>query len=127
MIAEAQASIALVKRAITAYVDANFDVAHISNVGVSLNTVRGGLYILGYARAAEVVKKCSAFVAAHVQESNSGEQRHQLLETLADAVIGLEYYLIELDVSRDVNEDILRVAEDSLLALGYAVDPVNAQ
>lgn len=124
VIEEAQAAIALIKRAITSYVDANFDSAHISNVSISLNTVRGGLYVLGYTRAAEIVKKCREFVTTHVQGENTGEQRHQLLETLADAVISLEYYLMELEHSREVNEDILQVAEESLSALGFAVDPV---
>ncbi|MEH6556995.1 MAG: hypothetical protein V7459_02420 [Oceanicoccus sp.] len=124
VIEEAQTSIAMVKRAITSYVDSNFDAAHVANVHVALNTVRGGLYMLNSNRAAAVVKSCSAFLFHHIDENNTGEQRHQLLETLADALISLEYYLIEMGNSRDVNDDILRVAEDSLEALGYKVEPI---
>ena len=57
-----------------------------------------------------------------MKESGQGGQRHQLLETLADALISLEYYLAELETSRDVNEQILEVAEESLAALGFAVE-----
>ncbi|WP_101759469.1 hypothetical protein [Oceanicoccus sp. KOV_DT_Chl] len=122
---EAQAGISLAKRAITSYVDSNFDSAHIANVGTTLNTVRGGLHILNYHRAAAVLKGCSDFVAHHIRERSPGDQRHQLLETLADALISLEYYLTELEGSRNVNEDILLVAEESLAALGFAVVPAK--
>lgn len=126
VIEEAQAGIALVKRAITSYVDSNFDSAHIANVAVTLTTVRGGLHILNYTRAAAVLKSCSEFVISHIKESGPGNQRHQLLETLADALISLEYYLNEVETSRYVNEKILEVAEESLTALGFAVDNSSA-
>lgn len=121
---EAQSGIALAKRAITSYVDSNFDTTHISNVASTLRTVRGGLHILNYNRAAAVLKSCADFVAAHIKSGGSTDsnQRHQLLETLADALISLEYYLTELETSRNVNENILDVAEESLAALGFAVE-----
>ena len=121
VIKEAQSGIALAKRAITSYVDSNFDAAHISNVGITLNTVRGGLQVLNYTRAAAILKSCGEFIASHSHNSDPGNQRHQLLETLADALISLEYYLTELETSRDVNEQILDVAEESLAALGFSV------
>lgn len=119
---EAQSGIALSKRAITSYVDSNFDAAHIINVATTLRTVRGGLKILNYDRAAAVLKSCADFVSENTKSGNAGTQRHQLLETLADALISLEYYLSELESSRQVNEKILEVAEESLAALGYAVE-----
>jgi len=127
VIEEAQSGIALAKRAITSYVDSNFDVAHISNVTTTLNTVRGGLHLLNYSRAAAVLKSCHDFVSHHIDERNPSEQRHQLLETFADALISLEYYLTELHSSRRVNEDILLVAEESLAALGFTVESCAAE
>lgn len=118
VIEEAQSGIAMAKRAITSYVDSKFDFAHIANVATSLNTVRGGLFILRYHRAAAILKGCSEFLAHHVSEGATG-QRHQLLETLADALISLEYYLNELATTHDANDKILDVAEESLTALGY--------
>lgn len=119
---EAEACIALAKRAITSYVDSNFDSAHIANVVTTLNTVRGGLHILGYKRAASVIKSSSDFVGSHLKKGASGNQRHQLLETLADALISLEYYLNELSSGQGANDKILEIAEESLAALGFAVD-----
>ena len=122
VIKEAQSGIALAKRAITSYVDSNFDAAHIANVVTTLDTVRGGLHILNYNRAAAVIKSCCAFINDHIQSSDPGSQRHQLLETLADALISMEYYLAELEISHNINENILDVAEESLAALGFAVE-----
>lgn len=119
VIVEAESGIALAKRAITAYVDSNYDAAHIANLATTLNSVRGGLQVLGYQRAADVLNNCGAFISAHMKQTNAKDQRHQLLETLADALISLEYYLGEVAVSRDVNEKILEVAEESLAALGF--------
>ncbi|MDB6062874.1 MAG: hypothetical protein JWM78_2977 [Verrucomicrobiaceae bacterium] len=124
VIDEVQNGIALCKRAITSYVESNFDVAHIANVGTTLTSVRGAAQILNHVRAASILKSCAAFVEAHVRDKQqSGPQRHQLLETLADALISLEYYFTELAASRVPDEKILTVAEESLAALGYAVSP----
>lgn len=125
VIEEAQAGISLAKRAITSYVESNFDNAHIANVGVTLNTVRGGLHVLNYSRAAIILRNCGEFVSQYIAEPSPEEQRPQLLETLADALISLEYYLAELANSRNVNDNILDVAEASLETLGHAVDSAD--
>ena len=119
---EAESGIALAKRAITSYVDSNFDSAHIANVATTLNTVRGGLHVLNYGRAASILKSCSDFIESHMKDQTANSQHHQLLATLADALISLEYYLGEVSVSRQVNEKILDVAEESLQALGFGVE-----
>lgn len=119
---EAESGIALAKRAITSYVDSNFDSAHIANVATTLNTVRGGLHVLNYGRAAAILKSCSEFIDSHIKGQNANSQHHQLLATLADALISLEYYLGEVSVSRKANEKILDVAEESLKALGFSVE-----
>jgi hypothetical protein len=118
---EAQAGISLAKRAITSYVDSNFDSAHISNVATTLNMVRGGLHVLNYNRGARILQACSDFINSHINQSDAGGQRHQLLATLADALISLEYYLGELIIGGEINDKVLDVAEESLAALGYQV------
>jgi hypothetical protein len=122
VIDELQAGISLCKRAITSYVESNFDPIHIANVATTLNSVRGGAQMLNHLRASNILKSCVAFVEAHSRDKQqSGPQRHQLLETLADALISLEYYFTELAARRTPDEKILAVAEESLAALGYAV------
>lgn len=120
VIDEAQAGIALAKRAITAYVESNFDLIHITNVAVTLNGVRGGLQILEHRRAAVILKNCAVFIDGYIHDKqHNSPQRHQLLETLADALISMEYYLTELAAGRKPDAKILIVAEESLTALGF--------
>ncbi len=122
VIDEVQAGISLCKRAITSYVESNFDAVHIANVAVTLTAVRGGAEMLNHARAANILKGCVAFVEASSRDKqHSAPQRHQLLETLADALISLEYYFSEVAAGRTPDEKILGVAEESLAALGFAV------
>ena len=122
VIDELQAGISLCKRAITSYVESNFDAVHIANVAVTLTAVRGGAQILNHSRAANILKSCVAFVDASTRDKQySGPQRHQLLETLADALISLEYYFSEIAAARTPDEKILGVAEESLAALGFSV------
>jgi hypothetical protein len=90
---------------------------------VTLTAVRGGAQMLNHARAANILKSCVAFVEASTRDKQySGPQRHQLLETLADALISLEYYFSEIAAGRTPDEKILGVAEESLAALGFAVN-----
>lgn len=122
VIDEVQAGITLCKRAITSYVESNFDAIHIANVAVTLTAVRGGAQMMNHARAANILKSCVAFVEVSSRDKQySGPQRHQLLETLADALISLEYYFSETAAGRTPDAKILGVAEESLAALGFAV------
>ena len=123
VIEEGQNGISLAKRAISAYAESGFDPVHVANVAITLNGVRGGVQILGYQRAANILRGCVAFVDLTAQDKQaSAPQRQQLLETLADALISMEYYLIELGAGRAPDDRILEVAEESLAALGFLVD-----
>lgn len=121
---EAQSGIQLAKRAITAYVEAGLDRTHIANVASTLRTVCGGLAILRYERAAAVVASCAAFVAHHQSERHdASSQIQKLLETLADALISMDYYLGELEASGQSSDHVLSLAEDSLAVLDRAMVP----
>jgi len=119
---EAKGGISSVKQAISSYLDADFDSVHIASVAATLNTVRGGLQMLKYQRAAAILKSCAAFVDSHIKQSKAQDQHHQLLETLADTLISLEYYLDELEFSHRANDKVLDVAEEGLAALGFAIE-----
>ncbi len=122
VINESHAGIALAKRAITAYVESGFDVVHVANVATTLSSVRGALHLLNHARAAAVLAGCVAFLEDHLKDKQqTPAQRQQVLETLADALISLEYYLTEVAADRAPDNKILDVAEESLAAIGYNV------
>lgn len=119
VINESKAAIALAKRGISAYLDSNFDAVHVANVGASLGMVRGVFQILGHERAAKVLQRCINFID-HFGVHSAEEQSRQSVETLADALISLEYYLDEMSISEQENRDLLAIAEESVNELGVA-------
>lgn len=121
VIHEAQAGISLAKRAINSYIESDYDKVHISNIAVTLNTVKGGLLVLKLKRAANVLESGMAFVNEKLKVAGKGEGLDHLLETLADALIAVEYYLDEVETHKDADESVLQVAEDSLESLGFPV------
>lgn len=121
VIQEAESGLALVKRALSAFAESNYDYGHIKNVGATLTSVRGGMIVLNLPRAAAVVASCVEFINESLLGSDKVVATQQLLETFADAVIGLEYYLDEVRENRSADDSILAIAEESLQALGFPV------
>lgn len=121
VIQEAEAGLSLVKRGLNTFAESNFDDGHIKNICATLNGVRGGMIVLGLNKAAAVVKSCIEFVDQTLLTNKQPVALQQLLETFADAVIGLEYYLDALKNDKNADESILSIAEESLQALGHRV------
>lgn len=118
---EAEAGMAMIKRALSSFAESDYDRGHIKNVVITLNTVRGGMIVLNRSRAAAVVRACVDFVEDTLLRSDNPAALQQLLETFADAVISLEYYLDAIKHDKNASDKVLEVAEESLDALGYAV------
>ncbi len=121
VIQEAESGLALVKRALSAFAESNYDHGHIKNVSATLNSVRGGMHVLGLQRAARVVTGCVEFIEESLLMNDQPVAILQLLETFADAIIGLDYYLNAVREDKNTDDSVLAIAEESLLALGHRV------
>ena len=122
VIGEATAGLALAKRAITAYLESSGEKLHLANVPFSLMAVRGGLRFLEQDRAADLIGACADFIQDQMLEG-AQMPSEQMLETLADALTSLEYYLeggavLTRDDSR---ASVLDLASESVKALGLPV------
>ncbi|GIZ11866.1 ferrous iron transporter B [Pseudomonas sp. NCCP-436] len=118
---EARAGLALAKRAITSYLESNGDKMHLSNVPFSLQAVRGGLWFLEQRRAAALVGACADYIQTRMLDADPMPSE-QMLETLADALSSLEYYLEGGAVLRpETRPSVLDLAEESVRALGMQV------
>lgn len=122
VIGEATAGLALAKRAITAYLESNGEKLHLANVPFSLMAVRGGLRFLEQDRAAELIGACAEFIQKQMLEGIQMPPE-PLLETLADALTSLEYYLDGGAILRhdDSRTSVLDIATESVRALGLPV------
>jgi hypothetical protein len=121
VIDEAEAGLILVKRALSSFAESNYDKGHIRNIVGTLDSVRGGMFLLGLPRAAKVLAGCIHFVEDDLLANDQHPAVQHLLETFADAVISLEYYLDAIKLDKNADTSVLQIAEESLQALGYKV------
>lgn len=121
VILEAEAGLSLTKRALNAYSESDFDSGHIRNIAKTLNSVRGGLLMLKRFQAAAILEQCVVFVDDVLMQPNHPPAMQELLETFADAIISVEYYLDSGGISNNPDETVLGLARESLEALGYPV------
>lgn len=121
VIDEAEAGLVLVKRGLSSFVESNYDKGHIINIVSTLDSVRGGMFVLGLPRAAKVLAGCMSFVEQELMQNEQHPAIQHLLETFADAIISLEYYLDSIKLDKKADTSVLQIAEESLQALGYKV------
>jgi hypothetical protein len=121
VIDEIESGLAMVKRALSAFSESNYDKGHIANISATLDSVRGGMFVLGLPRAAKVVAGCMQFINESLMEDEQQAAIQHMMDTFADAIISLEYYLDSLKVDKKADTEVLRIAEESLEALGYKV------
>ena len=118
---ESEAGIALAKRAISSFAESGYDIDHIRNIAKTLTSVRGAMTILNNSRAQAVLEKSVRFVQDVLLDQDPPAALQELLETFADVIIAMEYYLDTADIHCKLDDTVLQVAEDGLDALGYGV------
>lgn len=121
VVGEARAGLSLAKRAITSFMDSNWDGMHLNNVPVTLKSVWGGLIFLQLHRAAAVVEACEAFIENKLIKDRTETPTAALMETLADAITSVDYFLEGMEDDKPIGEGIMDVAEESMQELGFPV------
>jgi hypothetical protein len=121
VVAEARAGLSLAKRAITSFMDSNWDGMHLANVPVTLKSVWGGLIFLQLPRAAEVVRVCEQFIEQKLIRDRTDKPAIGTMETLADAITSIDYFLEGMEDNKPIGDGVLDVAEDSMRELGFPV------
>lgn len=118
---EAFNGLTMTKRAITAYLESGGDKLHLANLPTVLHSVQGGLLFIEQDRAAGLVQRCSEYIQQHMLEAPQMPSE-QMLDTLADALTSLEYYLEGGAILRnEMRTSVLDLAEESIKALGMQV------
>lgn len=118
VIEESKAGLALVKRSISSYIDSQGDKLHLANVPQVLAGVKGAMLIIGQTRAAVLMGASIKCIKNELFDSERLPET-KFLETLADALTSLEYFIESMNVKGSVNEALLKLAEDSLASVGY--------
>ena len=117
---EAVAGITLAKRAVTAYLESDYDKIHLESLPRSLSVIAGGLYFLDEDRCSDILQYCAQFIRENIMEQESIPS-DRMMEVFADVLSSLEFYLESLDIPATMPVDSLRLAENALDELGYHV------
>lgn len=118
---EARNGIEQVKDSVVEYIGSHFDSQLLSESPSVLAAIRGGLVMVPLYDASRILKAVEDYVQNRLINDRYRPQ-WQEMDALADALVGVEYYLERL--SRDgsgINHDILERAGESLSKLGLQV------
>jgi hypothetical protein len=125
LVAESRSGLSLAKRAVSSYLESNRDLMHLANVPSTLQSVAGGLSFLMIARGAAVLQSCARYIEQRMLNSERQPGMADL-ETLADAISSVDYFLESLETNKPIGDSILEIAEESMAELGFPVDRVQA-
>lgn len=120
VVEESESGLALAKRAITSFMDSQGDRLHLSNIGQIMEAIRGGMVMIGQERVSRIVASCLQCINDELYESETAPEE-KILETLADALSSLEYYIESMKYKDALNDELLKLSEESLKSIGYAV------
>ncbi|WP_137885916.1 Hpt domain-containing protein [Pseudomonas sp. 2FE] len=119
VIKEARNGLEQAKDAIIEFIASQWNHEHLARVPELLTQARGGLAMIPLARAAALLQACNRYIQEQLL-ARKAVPNWQSLDTLADAITSVEYYLERLTEDHAAQGDlILDVAEESLETLGY--------
>lgn len=121
VVGECRAGLSLTKRSLTTYLESQGDTMHLVNVPSVLTGVSGGLMFLELQRAQQVLERCRGYIQEQLLAPEATVPPHSAMETLADAVTSVDYYLESMEEQKPIGEAVLDVAAASMAELGYAV------
>jgi chemosensory pili system protein ChpA (sensor histidine kinase/response regulator) len=116
---ECHAGLEDAKEGIVEFIASQWDKQHLAEVPGQLQAVRGGLEVIQLVRPALILRQCVKFIEEKLIPESSGKPDWRSMDTLADAITGVEYYLERLTDDPSTRDDILRVARVSVANLGY--------
>lgn len=117
---EARLGLEAVKEAVVEYIASHWDISYLNRVPERLQEVCGGLDMVGHSRAAEIVGACRRYISEQLIDA-AEQPEWKLLDTLADAITSVEYYLERRADGIEDADMLLALAEDSVATLGFAV------
>ncbi|MDY6798229.1 MAG: chemotaxis protein [Pseudomonadota bacterium] len=114
---EARSALTLAKRAVTAFIESDYDKLHLANLPATLHSIWGGLQMVNDPDAAAVLARVAVSIQERLLDAREAPD-NQVLEALADALTSLEYYIESIGKREESNPDLLKLAASSLDDVG---------
>ena len=125
LVQETRNGLALIKRSVLAYIETNGeDPMHLSNIPTTLQSTSGGLEFLLVPRGAVILRTVVPFV--EVWANSKKMPAMSIIETFADVIACIDYFLESLEVNKPISENVFEIAEDALAELGYPIPKQQA-
>ncbi len=105
------------KDAIVDYIATQWDIERLKPVPEHMREVRGSLSILSLDKAADILSACILYIETQLIDQ-AVKPKWQQLDSLADVIASVDYYLEFMSAARENDESILGKAEDGLVFLG---------
>jgi hypothetical protein len=120
VVGECRSALSLTKRAISTYAEGH-DPMHLSNLPGILGGAAGGLVFLDLPRARAALDSCRQYIERGLLAPDTEPATDEQMETLADALTSIDYYLESMEEQKPIGESVLEVAEFSMEELGFPV------
>ncbi|MEP4393934.1 Hpt domain-containing protein, partial [Marinobacter sp.] len=120
LLRESRNTLEQVKTAIVNFIASQWETGEIEHVPGLLHSIRGGLSLIPLDRVADMLASAERYITDVLLGGKQVPDWKQL-DTLADAITSIEYYLERLAEGISDNESVLGVAEASLNSLGFPV------
>jgi chemosensory pili system protein ChpA (sensor histidine kinase/response regulator) len=120
LLRESRNTLEQVKSAIVNFIASQWDTHEIEEVPGLLHSIRGGLGLIPLDRASGLLASAERYISDVLLGGKQVPDWGQL-DTLADAITSIEYYLERLAEGIHDNATVLQLAEDSLKSLGFPV------
>lgn len=118
LLRESRYTLEQVKSAVINFIATQWDRREIEHIPGLLHSIQGGLKLIPLERVASMLASAEHYTA-DVLLSHQHTPDWKQLDTFADAITSIEYYLERLAEGISDNEGILRIAEKSLARLGF--------
>jgi chemosensory pili system protein ChpA (sensor histidine kinase/response regulator) len=117
LLAEARTDIERIKEAVVTFINSQWDLQLLAHVPAMFKELQGALCIVGLSRAAAVVAGCAAYVE-NIRAERGLKVEWHALDTFADAITIVEYYLEQIPADGNLKQDdVLIAAEESIQSL----------
>ncbi|MCL7942871.1 Hpt domain-containing protein [Marinobacter sp. ATCH36] len=120
LLRESRNTLEQVKTAIVNFIASQWETGEIEHVPGLLHSIRGGLSLIPLDRVADMLTAAERYITDVLLGGKQVPDWKQL-DTLADAITSIEYYLERLAEGIEDNDSVLGVAEASLNSLGFPV------
>jgi chemosensory pili system protein ChpA (sensor histidine kinase/response regulator) len=113
------------KDAIVDYIATQWDIEQLRAVPHHLRAVRGNLAILSLNKAADILSSCMSYIESQLIDQ-ALKPKWQQLDSLADVIASVDYYIEFMSAARESDESILDKAISGLALLGINLESVES-